>query len=398
MHRVPTDGDAVRPRRVTRSAVVLTHHSVPNFGANLQAFATSRALQERNIVAQFVDFRPPELEAKYSRTVPEHQHAVHADFVKRNLWLSTIVIDQPSFEALCRAHPADLYVSGSDAVFRLDASSERADLTFPNPYWLIGAVGPAGRPPIKAALAPSAMGCNFKGLPALMRRGMREALQDFTLLSARDAWTVGQISSLGIGQKVALVADPVFTLAPLLRDRAALHNRGRPYIVVSTQGRKTGNWVSALTRLAAAEGYDTLALPTPEGQVDSGTTRTMPLPLDPLDWATLITGASGYVGARFHPVVISLMAGNAVVALDMYHSHPFRRARSKTWQIMCRFGVASACHSSVFHKLLTPAMVWAQLQAQMRDASARRATAAVLAAEVNTWYDRIANATRSDAL
>lgn len=372
------------------SALIVTHHSVPNFGANLQAFATARALQARGVSVQFVDFRPPELEAKYARRVSVAQRAAHEDFVAQHLEVTRPVTHQAGFEALCHEVSADLYISGSDAVFRLDPNSTRADLIFPNPYWLVGASGPNGRAPVKVALAPSAMGCDFSSLAANTKQGARDALDEFALLSARDPWTASQLAALGVQRNVEIVPDPVFSLAPLLRERAAQYQGARPYIAICTQNRRSGAWVAALTRRAAAAGYDTLALPTPEGRIDNGTTRQMTLPLDPLDWAGAIAGAAGYVGGRFHPVVISLAAGNAAVALDLYHTHPFERARSKTWQIMRRFGMGLACHSRLVHRALTPRVVWTQLHRQMRATTLRRAQADSLASEVNDWYDRIA--------
>lgn len=379
-----------------KSALILTHHSVPNFGANLQAFATARALRARGVGVTFLDFRPQELEEKYARSVPEAQRAAHAAFATQHLLVTRPVADQAEFEALCREEPSDLYISGSDAVFRLDPGSTRADLTFPNPYWLVGAAGRDGRAPVKAALAPSAMGCDFSGLLQDARDAAGIALEEFALLSARDAWTADQISGLGIDRKISLVPDPVFSLAPLLRDRAIRYQGDRPYIAICTQGRKPASWVAAFTRKAEAAGYDTVALPTPEGRIDSGATRQVPLPLDPLDWAGVIAGASGYIGGRFHPVVISLAAGNAAVALDLYHKHPLERTRSKTWQIMTRFGIGLACHSRGVHRFLTPGMVWAQLRWQMRSTAKRRGQADRLAAEVNNWYDKIALTIRTD--
>lgn len=374
---------------MTATAFILTHHSVPNFGANLQAFATARALKGRGLRVKFVDFRPPELEAKYARGVSEVQRAAHSDFVSDHLEFTRPIENQSDFEALCFETPADLYVSGSDAVFRLDPESSRADLSFPNPYWLVGVPGNERAVPIKAALAPSAMGCDFSRLPSDTRAGAHDALRSFTLLSARDAWTAGQIKGLGVKQDVTLVPDPVFTLAPLLRESATLHHDEKPYIAICTQSRKSSEWVAAFTQLAEAAGYDTLALPTPEGHIDDGTTRQLTLPLSPLDWASAISGAAGYVGGRFHPVIVSLASGKPAVALDLYHAHPFERSRSKTWQIMKRFGISGACHSRAVHRVLPPRWVWHQLKRQMRIHEKTSSKADSLSAEVNDWYDRI---------
>lgn len=375
---------------MSQTALILTHHSLPNFGANLQALSTARALRARGVQARFVDFRPSELEHKYARSVPNEQRTAHASLIAEHLDLTAPVTDQSEFEALCRSAPADLYVTGSDAVFRLNPASTRADLAFPNPYWLVGVSGRDGRTPVKAALAPSAMGCRLSALPAAQQAGVLAALEDFALLSARDTWTAGQIAALGVARPVTVVPDPVFSLAPLLRAQIQDEQATHPYITICTQGRKDEAWVAALTRRAEGEGYETVALPTPEGRLDEGTSRQVALPLDPLDWARLLAGSAGYIGGRFHPVVVSFATGGAAVALDSYHRHPFERTRSKTWQLMHRFGLATACHSRVMHRVLTPGMVWAQLRIQMRNPAARLAQTEILAGEVGSWYDQIA--------
>lgn len=382
---------------MTGTAYILTHFAVPNFGANLQAWATARALSSRGFSPHFVDFRPEELEQKYAKSVSEAQRAAHTAFVAEHLTVTAPVASQEAFEALCASAPADLYLTGSDAVFRLAPDSRREDLRFPNPYWLVGAAGVDGAAACKVSVAPSAMGCALSEFPESTRQKMRAALDDFAHVSARDSWTAGQIAAIGYKGAVTEVPDPVFSLAPVLRGLRDKRASGRPYIALCTQGRKPRAWVEAFTRKAAAAGYDTLALPTPEGRLDEGTTRRANLPLSPLDWAALIAGAEGYVGGRFHPVVISLATGNAAVALDLYHRHPFERARSKTWQIMRRFNTSQACHSRAMHRFLTPGMVWAQLRGQMRNRAARLRTADLLAAEVTAWYDRVCDTSRPDA-
>ena len=58
-----------------------------------------------------------------------------------------------------------LYITGSDAVFRLRPYSNRSDLNFPNPYWLPNISNTRlGKVIYKAAVAPSAMGSDYKNL------------------------------------------------------------------------------------------------------------------------------------------------------------------------------------------------------------------------------------------
>lgn len=365
-------------------AYVLTHHWVPNFGANLQAFAVRRALDTRGLDVSFVDFRPPDLVKKYQRTVSSEQRAAHEAFVAEHLPLTDRVSDQTGFRNLCRRSPADVYVTGSDAVFRVSASSMRADLSFPNPYWLVGVDPDSGQKPLRVAISPSAMGAKFAEMAAPVRAEMRAALEAMDHLSARDSWTAAQIASLGCSRQVTPLADPVFLLADIIRGACA-RPFGRPYIAICTQQRCSPAWIRSFTKIADAEGFDTVAIPTPEGTTDRGAGRTTRLPLKPDEWLSLHANASGYIGVRFHPVVVSLAAGLPVVALDLYHRHPFSRAQSKTWHLMRSFANASACHSQIMHRYLTPTTVWRQLARQMDSIASRRSIADSLAATLDTY-------------
>lgn len=115
---------------------VITHHWVPNFGANLQAYATVKALQDRGHDVALVNFRPLALEQRYQARVTPEQRDAHEEFVRRHFRQTDLVRDQADFEGLVAARDFDLLISGSDAVFRLQSRSQRADFVFPNPYWL----------------------------------------------------------------------------------------------------------------------------------------------------------------------------------------------------------------------------------------------------------------------
>ena len=85
-----------------QKAYVLTHHWVPNFGANLQALGTRRLLEARGYDVKFVDFRPRALVEKYNRSIPEAQRKAHADFVDEYLPQTALVEYQAGFERLVR--------------------------------------------------------------------------------------------------------------------------------------------------------------------------------------------------------------------------------------------------------------------------------------------------------
>ena len=372
----------------SRTAYVLTHHWPPNFGANLQAHATRQALAARGVEARFIDFRPEKLVERYEKIVSVQQRAAHEAFVDAHLPQTERIVWQTGFERISATMPADIYITGSDAVFRVSAVDKRADFRFPNPYWLVGAVGRDGAPPVRVAFAPSAMGCRFDQMSAKDRAGMRAALEAIDHLSARDPWTASQIASVGCTRPVEIVPDPVFSLSELIRARRAAATPARPYIVGSTQGRCDQRWIETFTRRAEAEGCETVALPNPAGQADTGTSRKVDLPIAPFDWLAILAGSAGYVGGRFHPVVVSLVAGAPVVALDLYHDHPLQRRRSKTWLLMREFGIERDCHARWLHPLLSPDAAWRALERQRPDEAARRAIADGLTARVEGFLDR----------
>tara|TARA_B100001778_G_scaffold332122_1_gene337781 strand:+ start:3339 stop:4493 length:1155 start_codon:yes stop_codon:yes gene_type:complete len=372
-----------------QKAYVLTHHWVPNFGANLQALGTRRLLEARGYDVKFVDFRPRALVEKYNRSIPEAQRKAHADFVDEYLPQTALVEDQAGFERLVRDAAADLFVTGSDAVFRLDQASSRADLVFPNPYWLTGIPDGPGAEPMKVALAPSAMGVNLSRMDATAREGMARALRSMDGLSVRDSWTSGQIRRIAPDVRTEIIPDPVFSLRKLIRETRREQPAEAPYVIVNTQQIMDRSWIERFSRLAEAEGYRTLSIPTPEGQIDAGAISTADLPIAPMDWLKLLARSSGYVGVRFHPVVVALSAGLPVVSLDLYHGSPLTVRRSKTWLIMKEFGLTKACHGHRWHRWLSPEKVWTQIQGQRDQAAQKTEVVDRLAQTIENYLDRV---------
>lgn len=369
-------------------AYVATHHWVPNFGANLQALGTKGLLQARGFDVKFVDFRPVELVEKYSRSISTEQRNAHEEFLDKYIPLTSLVETQQDFVELCREFPADLYVTGSDAVFRVSATNPRSDLVFPNPYWLCG-VSSSGSAPLKLSLSPSAMGTKFAEMSNESREGMRNALDSMAALSARDDWTLRQLNSLNLRSEVTLTPDPVFSLSEIIRERPPNAGKARPYIVVSTQKRVSESWMEKFTAIANSDGYDVIALPTPEGVIDKGANTQIDIPMGPIEWLKVISGASGYVGIRFHPVVVSLVAGIPIVALDLYHEHPFNARKSKTWLLLKDFDAQKYCIPQKFHRFLSPAAVWRKLEAQRPLVNHRLNKSDEMLVELNTYLDKV---------
>lgn len=362
---------------------------MPNFGANLQALGTKLALEKRGCEVSFVDFRPPELIELYRKSIPEIQQVAHEKFVTEHLPLTERVTSQNEFIDLCNAHPAEVYVTGSDAVFRVSSRNKRSDLIFPNPYWLEVQNNPEvkGNKVLKFALSPSAMGCSFNDIPVEKQKGMGAALNKMDYLSARDLWTKRQMELLHPNKPIPITPDPVFLLADLIRESTS--HRSRPYFLICSLGTLSIAWIKKFSKLADKAGFDTLALPVPNGFTDSGTMEKINLPLSPLEWMEILGSASGYVGVRFHPVVVSSIIGNPVVACDLYHKHYFQRSSSKTWLLMKQFGCQEYCHSRYMVRFLTPERVLRELLKQNETIDDRKSIANKLVLNMNEYLDTV---------
>ena len=142
-------------------------------------------------------------------------------------------------------------------------------------------------------------------------------------------------------------------------------------------------------KIAEKFGYETVAVPTPEGVLDQGTSRKIDVPLDPIDWLDIHARSSGYVGARFHPVVVSLCAGVPVVSLDMYHKYPFSRRKSKTWLVMRDFGLSNFCFGRLVSDFVSPNFVWGRLAHQRRYIPEKMRIAIFHKSIVENWFNKI---------
>jgi hypothetical protein len=316
------------------------------------------------------------MESIYDLSVPREQRAMHSAFVARHLPQGPLIRTQREFEAYCIEYPADIYVTGSDAVFRLKPNSIRADWNFPNPYWLIGLrTGNKDPQPKRVALAASAMGCRFDHLTTQERENLRNAVDAMDLVSVRDNWTLTQLIRAGVNRHLQLVPDPVFSLREVMLEKRRSSAHSREYIVLSTGGALSRAWVESFTDLCAENGFDTLALPMPEGEIDQPVTRVVPLPLDPMEWLDILCGAYAYVGVRYHPVVCSLIAGAAVISIDRYHRTRLDARKSKTMELMRMFNADRYCFGGLARRVLSPRRAFTFLQRQQPELPARQAQA-----------------------
>ena len=330
---------------------LLTHHWVPNFGANLQALSTFSLLGRLGSDVVVLNYRPESLEDYYQARVPPEQIAAHDEHCDAHLKLSPVLRREKDIVEFCNDSDFDTMVVGSDAVFHLMKDAPSEDLRFPNPFWMTWASRLKYKPRV-CCLAATAMGTNYYSLSREVRRGARRALRQMDYISVRDRWTQWMVACLTWAKcRPRICPDPVSVLNDVFkmpedctREPESLHGK---YILLSVRPRRfSDEWAREFVSLAHGRGLQVFGLPRPEGEQELALDRTIRLPLSPLAWYGWIQHAAGFVGSRFHPLVCSVFNDVPFVSIDI-HSRGYHGIRirvvSKSHDMCRRMGERSRC-------------------------------------------------------
>jgi len=321
---------------------LLTHHWVPNFGANLQTLATTRHLSERGHTVTVLDYIPPGLEFFYTNRVPEVQRAAHTEFVNNNIRLSKRVQNMEECKTWLTENAVDGLIVGSDAVMQLRRAAKTADLQFPNPFWLTAW---APKKIKTAMISGSSMGCSYLRLkqPLTLLR-IAFCLLAYDYLSVRDRWTQNLVRNWTLRLcNPVLTPDPVFSLNQVLTSEEVqqFNNNGmeKPYILLSCmKGRLSDEWVEGFVEISHRHGCNVYELPMPEGYADLPVDWKIPFPLSPLQWYLWLKNARGFVGQRFHSIVVCLHNSVPFVSIDSYGQAIKNDWKSKIFDLCTRSG------------------------------------------------------------
>lgn len=364
---------------------ILTHHWLDNFGANLQAYATQQSLRKMGFEPIIIDYQIPELEEIYSKKVPSCQRNYLREFSQRHYSLSPKCRSMDELMAIAKDAGFYAVISGSDAVLRLSKDSHREDLQFPNPFWLTWCeklgIEKTG------FLAASSMGSQYFELDKKTRNGIREATMNLSVCSVRDRWTEWMLRICGVSSsKIAHSADPVVVLPDALVDNASIECEppGEPYVLMSLyDGILDSSWIREFVSLSHKRGYQVFALPHPDTSQNGPFDRILELPMSPFEWYSWIANAVGYVGVRFHPIMLAQVNRVPYVALDEYdvglklpiryiggfarRMQRFTRTVSKTYDASLRVGLHRYCIAPRDYRIHSPLRVWEMLESQLND-------------------------------
>jgi hypothetical protein len=356
-----------------KKCLVFTHTAVPNYGANLQALATNLLLRESGYEPTYLSIIPGEVEKHYSRSVDENQRSIHTSFVKKNIILTETFNSKTEVEEYVSKSNYELLVTGSDAVFKLDNSSEIWDLNYPNPFWLDAFLGD------KISISASAMGSDiWKCIEKTNRDRFTRNLSNFKTLTVRDSWTARQLSKFGLNPKVTL--DPVFFLPHLNKSYDYREYLDEKYVVTSIPKHFSSEWKLNLKDELNSLGYEAVEIGTPESSNSY---------LDPYEWYSLIAKSAGFIGMRFHPIVVSLANGVPVFALDQYARTPWHRAPSKTYQLLEQFNLSKNHCTKLGYRFIKPRDIVKKLFSQ--DEKTLKLVNKIVATQISYFREELKN-------
>lgn len=316
---------------------ILTHFKADNYGANIQALSTASYLNNHGCQPIFINW-DSYLSNMNQRTNPQ-QINIHDSFIANSFKVTRPCSDDKSIRNIIYEEQIDGIIVGSDAVLTvipeiLYFKIKRTGITksipsknhiFPNPFWLSFL---NENETIKSVLlSPSTQNSVYWLLSKSLRKEMKNALNKFNYITARDSFTGKMIQYLNpdIGN-IRITPDPVFGFNYNIvqdiskNDILRKFNLPENYLLVSFYKDFTPkeSWLIKFRDVALNKGLVCVNLPMPQGSRINCFDYSIELPLDPLDWYNLIRFSKGYVGNNMHPIIVSLHNNNPFFSIDQH--------------------------------------------------------------------------------
>jgi hypothetical protein len=334
---------------------ILTYHSVPNFGANLQALSTISFLKKKGLEPFVINWLPFAKELIYKNTVSEVQWETHQQFCSQYLPMTELCRNEDDIKNVIVKQNIEKLFIGSDALWNYTVLSNwkklfrllrygntliPPDHNFPNPFW--GSLYPLLNHIPMVAFSVSSQNMPFYKVKGRLKTKMGTSLMQFKHITVRDEWTKLLIEYLTNEQiSPNITPDPVFAFnnnVPYSVSKEKILSKftlPEKYILLSFRFPKIdNNWIKKFEYLLNKQGYACIGLSMPEGLISFDFKKNIHLPLDPLDWYYLIKYSSGYVGERMHPIVIALHNSVPFYSFDEYGGKV--TTSSKTYDIIRR--------------------------------------------------------------
>lgn len=346
---------------------ILTHSTSTNYGANLQSLSTAYYLKNHGYEPLFFNWNVY-MQGVNGR-MNQKQVELHISLLKRHgFHLSEPCYTSEDFRNIIRREKISNLIIGSDAVLTVKPFIDSIRLTkkgirwgniqedyrFPNPFWA-NFIDETTKINL-FLMSPSCQSSRYELLPFKTKQQMSEQLHKFCFLSARDIYTQKMICDIAQFDPsiVPITPDPVWNFndnvgqaIPNKNDLLSkYHIEDDNYILVSFYACFVRNKQKILDNLSEEvknRGYKLYFLPMPQDDIIHKI-KTIPLPIDSVDYYSLIKYSKGYIGNNMHPVICSIHNQVPFVSIDQhgkwYLHGTFQNSKSsKVLDLLSRFNL-----------------------------------------------------------
>lgn len=363
---------------------ILTYHCIPNFGAQLQTLSTIGYLRNNGYEPIVLNWYPADLEDFYLRRAPLEQNQMQFDFSQGEMPVSSLCRTLPDLCSEIKRLQLDFIFLGSDALFDYVPQNtlynysirklKKVPITttsnhkLPNPFW--GSFNDMLDTPVPlVGYAISSQNMPYSKVTKEEKKELGRLLQGFSFLSVRDEWTKKMVESIGGLKNISLAPDPVFAFNqnyPNIPTRAEIlkkYSLPDKYILISFVYNVLGDEYinTIIDQLEKLIGYKCVSFPMPDELRTFNTKHIIELPLNPIDWYSIIKYSNGYIGERMHPIIVSLHNNIPFFCFDQYGATQqiiprlwsrFIPESSKIYDILCKCGLQdNSCFYSQVNKL-----------------------------------------------
>lgn len=353
---------------------ILTHHWVPNFGANLQATATSLALKYLSHTPIFLNYRPENIEKAYHAKIQSRQIEEHENHFNTYYKQTRILRTENDLVAACDDANIKFVLAGSDTILRIRRITSDEKYFFPNPFWMRW-VKNVKYLPKKAMISASAEGTYYWFFNKNTKQVMADAILELDSISVRDRWTRNMILHLTQNKINPLITpDPVSVLNKLIQVPAGIEDEPialrKQYILLHVSQKVfSESWIKEFCNLAHKNNLQVFTLPNPGNQRILPVDKNLTIPMSPLKWYMWIRHAAGFLGDGFHTIVSCIYNNVPFISVDTSGPMLFKclsiRESSKAYDMCQNVKMAKNSYLPVKARfLLSPKVALNRLLAQ----------------------------------
>ena len=334
---------------------ILTYHRSHNYGAFLQAYSLSNALNKIDGVdCELIDYNLCKEENVYKTRIWKRpiyflqyyrQDKMFKEQRKEQLLSKDEILSDDYKAVLDYANNKyDIVVVGSDEIWRI------ASRGFPNAYWLPGKYSFK-----KMSYAASGRNSNTVFTEDVKNK-MREFYGDFCYIGVRDEITKRQVEELGIDININRNCDPSFLYPKYNKNKIELRNKICEKYKINANKKIIAiayDRVDVITKLRKLLGknYEFICITRPMWNANKNLCS-----ITPFEWVDIIGGSDYLITSYFHGMLFAVNQNTPFIAIDRRANRDNLKS-SKLYDFLeysnmqDRYNIASELNEEEFQKI-----------------------------------------------